>query len=164
MAVVNKWVDTSVEAGKKGNPASVMAGQPYSFAANFDIAAADSDGSVYKVARLKSNMIPVQIKINADSSLGTSSISLGLYKTNGDILDVDLFAAASDYTSGMAMGSELDGLTALPIADVGKKIWEIASLGLTISTKEDAYDLAFTAPTTGGAEGTIAIRGIFIAG
>jgi len=164
MAVVNEWVDSSVEAGKKGNPASIMPGQVFAFAQNFEIAAADSDTSIYKVARLKSNFIPVQIQINADDSLGTSSISLGLYKTNGDVLDVDIFAAASDYTAGMAMGSELDGLTALPIADVGKKIWEITSLGLTISTKEDAYDLAFTAPTTGGAAGTIAIRGIFIAG
>lgn len=164
MAVVNKWVDSSVEAGKKGNPASIMPGQVFAFAKNFEIAATDSSTSVYKVARLKSNMIPIKIDINADSSLGTTSISLGLYKTNGDVLDVDLFTAAADYTAGAAMGSEINGLSALPLADIGSKIWEITSLGLTISTKEDAYDLAFTCPTLAGSAGTVCIRGIFIAG
>jgi hypothetical protein len=168
MAVVNKWVNSSVEADKKGNPANVMPGQVFSFASTFEVAAADSDTSIYKVARLKSNFIPIDIKINADSSLGTSSISLGLYKTNGDVQDVDCFTTAADYTAGAAMGSEINGLSALPIADIGLKLWEITSVAavgtLTISNKEDAYDLAFTAPTTGGAAGTISIRAIFIAG
>jgi len=164
MAVQNKWVNSLVAAGKKASPGNIMPGQVFAFACTFEIAAADTDASIYKVARLGANMIPVQIKINADASLGTSSISLGLYKENGDVLDVDCFAAASDYTAGMAMGSELDGLTALPIDDIGKKLWEITSLGLTEATRQNAYDLAFTAPTTGGAAGTISIRGLFIQG
>ena len=168
MAVENKWVDTNVEAGKKGLPANIMPGKVFALAANFDIAAADTDASIYKVAQLNSNLVPLQIKINSDSSLGTSSISLGLYDEAGNAVDVDCFAAASDYTSGAAMGSELDGLTALPIEDIGKPLWKIASVvaakSYTAAKHPDSFVLAFTAPTTGGAEGTISIRGLFIQG
>lgn len=164
MAVVNKWVDTSVEAGKKGNPAIVAVGQCFALACTFEVAATDSDTSVFKLAKLKSNLIPVQIKINADSSLGASDWDLGLYKENGDVLDKDCFLDGQDLNAGAAMGSEVDGLGALPIDDIGKKIWEITSLGLTAATRQDAYILAFTANTAGAAAGTISLRALFIQG
>ena len=55
------------------------------------VAAADSDTSIYKIARLKSNLVPLQMKINNDAITSGSDYDLGLYKTNGDVLDKDCF-------------------------------------------------------------------------
>jgi hypothetical protein len=44
MAVENKWINSDVEAGKKGNPANIMPGQVFAFACTFEVAAADDDG------------------------------------------------------------------------------------------------------------------------
>lgn len=163
MAVENKWVDSLVEAGKKANPGNVMPGKLFGFACTFEVAAADSDGSIFKLAKLNANLIPLQIKVNADASLGTSAFDLGLYKESGVVADKDLFMADVDLTAGAVMGSEVDGLTNLGVENVGKKLYEL--LGLTDATRaEDSYVLAFTADTAGGAAGTISIRGLFIQG
>lgn len=168
MAVVTAWVNSSVEAEKKGNTANVMPGKLFAFACTFEIAAADSDASIFRLARLKSNMIPVSLLLNCDALTDSTSWDMGLYKTNGDVQDVDCFMAATDISTGYGIGSEINCLSALPIDDIGKKLWEITAVAavgtITIENKEDAYDLALTANTIGSAAGTISVRGLFIAG
>ena len=128
----------------------------------FEIAAADSDGDIYKVAQLPANLVPLDMKINNDAITAGTSYDLGLYKENGVVADKDLFVAAADLSSAHAAGSELYGLSAVAIDKVGKKLWEL--LGLTVNTKEENYILAFTANTVGTAAGTISLRGLFIQG
>lgn len=162
MAVQNKWVNTAVAAGKSGNPGNIMPGQIFGFACTFEIAAADDDGSVYKIAQIPANLIPLQLEMNSDAIAGATSYDFGFYKENGDVADKDVLMAAHDINAGFARGSELDLMHDLAIDKVGKKVWEI--LGLTVNTKEENYILAFTANTVGTAAGTISVRGLFVQG
>ena len=163
MAVENKWVDTSVEAGKKGNPANVMPGKVFAFACTFEVAAADDDGSIYKLAKVGANMIPLDIKINADALTGFNDADLGFYKENGVEADKDILCDGMDISAGKALGSEQNGLASLAIDKIGSKVYEL--LGLTDATRaEDSYVLALTANTAGSGAGTVSVRGLFIQG
>ena len=163
MAVENKWIDTAVEAGKKGNPGNVMPGQIFGFACTFEVAAADDDGSIYKLAKVGANMIPLDIKINCDVITGSSVWDLGFYKENGVEADKDILMSNADLSGGKALGSEQNGLASLGVDNIGKKVYEL--LGLTDATRsEDSYVLALTADTVGSAAGTVSVRGLFIQG
>lgn len=160
--MASKWINTAVEAGKLGNPANIMPGKLFGFACTFEVAAADADGDIYKVAQLPANLVPLKMEINNDAITAGTSYDLGLYKENGVVADKDVFVAAADLSSAHAAGSELNGLSAVAIDKIGKKLWEL--LGLTVNTKEENYILAFTANTVGTAAGTISLRGLFIQG
>lgn len=162
MAVVNKWVNADVEAGKKGNPALIMPGQVFGFACTFEVAAADDDGSIFKLGKVGANMIPLQLLLNCDAITGFTSADLGFYRENGDAADVNVLMAAHDINAGAAIGSEIDGLHDMGIENIGKKVYEL--LGKTLATKDDAYVLALTANTIGTAAGTISVRGLFLQG
>ncbi len=162
MAVENKWVDANVAAGKKGNPGIIGPGQVFSLAQTFEVAAADDDGSVYKLGIVGANMIPLKVEWNNDAIAGATSYDLGFYSEAGVAVDKDILMAAHDINAGAAMGSEIDGMHDLPIDKIGKKVYEL--LGKTLTTKENAYVLAVTANTVGTAAGTISVRASFIQG
>ena len=163
MAVENKWVNADVEDGKKGNPALVMPGQIFGFACTFEVAAADDDGSVYKLAKVGANMIPLFLWLNCDAIAGATDYEMGFYKENGDAADIDVLMGSEDINAGAAIGSEVDCLQDMGVANIGKKVYEL--LGLTVATRsEDSYVLALTANTVGTAAGTISVRGAFIQG
>lgn len=163
MAVVNKWVNADVEAGKKGNPGLVMPGQIFGFACTFEVEAADNDGSIYKLAKVGANMIPLQIYLNCDAITGATDYELGFYKEDGTAADIDVLMGSEDIHAGAAIGSEIDCLQDLGVENIGKKVYEL--LGLTVATRsEDSYILALTANTVGTAAGTISVRGLFIQG
>jgi len=163
MAVENKWVNADVEAGKKGNPGLVMPGQVYAFACTFEVAAADSNGSIYKIGKVGANMIPLDIKINCDAMTGATDWDLGFYKDDGTEADKDILMDGADLNAGKALGSEQNGLSHLPIDKIGKKVYEL--LGLTVANRsQDAYVLALTANAVGTDAGTVSLRGLFIQG
>jgi len=162
MAVVNEWINTEVEAGKLGNPSKIMHGRIFAFATTFEIAAGDSDGSTYKIANLKSNMVPKEIKLNCDALTSSTDWDLGFYTEAGIEVDENILMDATDISTGYAVGSEINCLSALAIANIGKKIWEL--LGKTVANKDDAYVLTLTGQTIGSDAGTISLRGEFIQG
>jgi hypothetical protein len=166
MAVINAFQDANVAAGKKGNPAIVSGGKLLCIAGTFEFAAADDNGSIYKLAKLPANAIPVKFDLINDATAGATDIDAGLYKENGVVADKDLLLDGGDLSAGHAITAPLDGLTNLggadPIAAVGKKLWEL--LGLTVDTKETAYDLALTANAAASAAGTVSYRLWYILG
>lgn len=162
MAVINAYMDSNVAAGKKGNPGIIGPGQVFALAQTFEVAAADDNGSIYKIGLVGANMIPIEVKWNSDAIAGFTSADLGFYTEAGVVVDSDALMAQHDVNGGYAMGSELDGMHDLPIASVGKKVYEI--LGKTLTTKENAYVLAITAVAAASAAGTVSIRATFIQG
>lgn len=162
MAVENKWINAAVQAGKSGNPGNIMPGQIFGFACTFEVAAADDDGSIYKLAQIGANLIPLDVKINCDVIANSTDWDLGFYKENGVVADKDILMDGADLSGGKALGSEQNGLSSLPVDKIGKKVWEL--LGLTVNTKEENYILALTANTVGTAAGTVSLRGLFIQG
>ena len=155
MAVQDKFIDALVAAGKKGNPGKVSGGKICTVVFTFEQAAADNDTSVYRLARLPANAIPVKCEIYADGAIDGSDYDLGLYDpgVGGAVVDANCFADAIDLSSGVAVTAGANnGLKSLAIEDVGSKIWEI--LDLSAPGRQD-YDLCLTANTAGGAAGTI---------
>ena len=140
----------------------VRGGELLSLAGTFEVAAADSDGSIYRLFKVNKNMVPIKIEINCDSIANSTSWDLGLYNTlerGGAVVDADCFMSAVDLSAGKAMGSEQNGLAALPIASIGKQVYEVAAL--TSDTGPAEYDVVLTANTVGTAAGTVSIRAIF---
>lgn len=162
MAVQNKWVNADVEAGKLSNPAQTKGATMFGFAITFEILAADSDDSIFKLVSLGANMIPYQILINCDALTSGDDWDLGLYDSKGVVINADLFADGLDLSSALVFGSGLDGLISLPISDAGKPIYILA--GDTVISKDESYILALTANTIGSAAGTITVRGLMIQG
>jgi hypothetical protein len=162
MAVENKWVSSLVEAGKKENPAKVFGGKALVLAGTFEVAAADDDGSIYRLAKLPANAIVTKIELNNDAIADATDYDLGLYKENGVVASADVFAGPLDMSAAAANGAEKNGLANVLIENLGKKVWEL--LGLSLETKEEAYNLALTANLVGTADGTISYRVYYILG
>lgn len=162
MAVQNKWVNSDVEAGGRAKASQIMPGAVYGFAVTFEVAAADDDTSIFKLARINANMIPIDIKINCDAMTGSTSWDLGFYYEDGVVADANILMAAADLNAGKALGSEQNGLADLGVANIGKRVYEL--LGLTAVNKKEGYILALTANTIGSAAGTVSVRGLFLQG
>lgn len=160
MAVINAYVNSSVAAGKIVHASKIQAGQIFSFATTFEVAADNDDNSIFRLMQLNPNLIPVKIEVLHDSITSGTDYDLGLYKpgASGAVIAVDVFADALNLSSA----GNKDGLTSVDIVSRTKKIWEHASH--TIRTKLPGYDLALKANTVGSAAGTITVIASFIQG
>src|ERR1043166_3247920 len=120
MAVENKNVDTgssaaqslSVLRGLNGSGAEVGA-----LFVTFEVAAADSDASVYRLFHgLPANLIPLQLLIANDAITAGSDWDAGLYDTAlGAVISKDVFLNGADLSTGHASltpGTAVDGLSA----------------------------------------------------
>ena len=175
-AVVNKYVNTAVEAGKIINAALINGSPLIGMVATEEIAAADDDTSVYRFFKgVSGNLIPYDIKVYCDVITGGTDFDLGLYKPTspsgvaGAVIDKDVFmdgqtlAAAITRGGGTANQDEaLDGLANVDIANLQKKIYEHA--GHDVNDSVQGYDICLTANTVGSAAGTVTIIALFIEG
>ena len=156
MAVRNAYVlDTEI-------PSQVKGGRVIAISGNFETLSADDAGSKYRLCRLPANAVPLQLEINQDSIAGFTEIDIGLYDTleqGGAVKDIDCFSDGVDQNGGYAVGSELNGLSAVPIASLGDQIYEFA--GDDAPTPNGEYDLVMTCVSEVTAAGTVAFRGLF---
>ena len=168
MTVVNKYTDALVEAGKISTPAFGEGGHTFRIVAIAELAVADEDGSVYRLAKaLNPDLIPTQIQIFNDAITGATDFELGFYETtvdgvNGVAIDIDALLGTTDINGGNARGSAVDGLGAVDLANGQKRIYELA--GDTQANKRLGYDIALTANTVGSAVGTILVIMDFVQG
>jgi len=172
MAVIDAYVNSDAAAGKKIAPGNMAPGQVFAFAMTFEVAATDSDASIYRVANLNSNLIPFSLCVMGDDALDITTVDVGLYLpgASGAVVDADCFA------DGLAVnGDDIDSadlannaLVSLPIDDIGKKLWEITAVAAagsyTAASHPQSFDLAITAKSDPGAAATISVRGLFIQG
>jgi hypothetical protein len=170
MAVINAYTDSLAAEGKKSSPGNMAPGSVFAFAMTFEVAAEDGILSVYRIANLNSNLIPLSLLLACDAAIDITDLDIGLYEpgANGPAVDADCFADAINPDAGYIFGSDLEGLISLPIADCGKKLWEITSVvtakSYTAASHPQSFDLVLTAKTEPGAAGTISVRGMFIQG
>ena len=148
------------------SPAHLVRGPLFEAVGTVEIAAADDNGSVYRMARLRSSDRVSQLTVFYDLITGGSSFGLGLYRTaddGGAVVDADLFGSALDFTiAPSAAGSEVAfESAATDIAKIEKRLWEL--LGLSADPQVD-YDIAFTGNTVGSAAGTLSLRVRFTGG
>ncbi len=158
MAVVDLYTNSNAAAGKLVNPALFSGADTKALVAVAELAASDSNGSVYRLARLGANIIPLDIQLNNDVLTSGTDFDLGIYKigVDGLVKDKDIFVDGADLSSGHAQGSELEGMSAIGIADLGKKMYELA--GDDIGDKQTSYDICLTANVAGTSGGTVVVK------
>lgn len=164
MAVEDKYIASGEATKILSLPQERAAGQLIYGAATFEVAAADDDGSKYRIFRdLPSDLIPVKIDILCDAMTGSTDWDLGFYDSeSGAVVDVDALMDGADLSGGKAQGSEQDGMAAVGVDEVLKTCWELA--GKTTANKKNKYDLVLTANTVGSAAGTVSVRAWFTLG
>lgn len=158
MAVVDKYTDSKIvgnSVDKLLTAANSASADLFNAIFTFEVAAGDDDGSVYRIIKnISPNLIPVRFEIYSDSITNGTDWDLGLYNPNlGAVIIKDVFMNGQTFATANALGTPFGGLAAVDIANINKRIFEHA--GHTISTKLEAYDLAFTANTVGTVAGTV---------
>jgi len=162
MAVENKYVNAEIVAGKLALPASSGAGQIICARQTVAVAAADDDGSVYRVFKaVPSDLIPLRIDIQTTTITAGTDYDLGLYQTDlGAVVDADCFM---DGQTMATAAKNLDGLAAVAAADAMLPLWDLA-VGVTPANKKSSYVIGLTANTVGSANGTIVVTAYFTMG
>jgi hypothetical protein len=156
MTVENKVVDHNAGAKDAADlEAAVLfnGGKLRCIPFSFEVAAADSDGSVYRFARISPMAIVKSIMMISDAIAGMTDLEIGFYKPlelGGTVIDQDCLKGSVDLNAGLAALTEEYVPT---IADVGKRAYELA--GLTAYEEYGAFDVAVTLNTAGSAAGTI---------
>lgn len=160
MAVENKYVDANIVAGKKSLPGSTT-NEIVAYAVTFEVAAADDDGSVYRIIKgIPSNLIPYQITICCDAITAGTDWDLGVYKTDlGAVVDKDILMDGQTLATALtrATGHQL-GLKDVNVDKVGSTLATLSGQ----TNPDDSYDLALTANTVGTAAGTVSVLAEFL--
>lgn len=163
MAVVDVYANEDVAAGLR--PLTYFTGigeTPIVARQGFSVAAADSNGSTYRVF----NGVPTHYRIHEinifnGAITGGTDFDLGFYAVdNGAVIDADILVNGADLSSAHAVGSPLVGTSNLALLDHTKPIWEL--LGYTKFSKPSAVDLVLTANVVGSADGDIMVDATFI--
>jgi len=125
-------------------------------AATCEVAAADTDASVYRMVRVPSNCRFVTLEVLNDAITAGTDYDLGVYDVadvGGEVVDADLFATAIDMSTARTL--PLNALfEVLDIDNIEKPLWDL--LGLSADPVK-MYDICFTANTVGSAAGTLSM-------
>ena len=174
MAVVNAYTDSNIDAttgqvNKLLNALASGGARVGAMLATFEVAAADSDGSIYRVFKdVEPTLVPLAVLIANDAITGGTDWDVGIYAPDlGDVKVADCISGgtAIDLSSAHANllpGTAANGFAGLAIDNPRKKIYEYA--GDLLATKLGAYDIALTANTVGSAAGTITVLFLFAQG
>ena len=123
-----------------------------------EVAAADDDGSVYRMVRVPSNARISKVEYANDAMTAATVYDLGVYRTAADggaVVSQEAFASDLDLSSAHALTDVTFEATATDISKIEQELWQ--RLGLT-SDPGVMYDICFTGSTVGSAAGTISLR------
>lgn len=167
MAVEDKYVNANVAAGKKAIPALINGDEGKEAIAIVSVAAADDDGSIFRIFRVNAKMIVKDIIITNSAITAGTDYDVGVYDTldgpnAGSVKDKESLGAAVDVSSAVAEGSGVTGLNAVALADMDNQLYLHA--GDTETDHPGEYDIALTANTVGSAAGTIVVKATFVQG
>jgi len=156
MAVENKVVThNATSAAANSKSASLWhGGTVRAIPFSFEVAAADDDGSIYRIANISPLAVIKSVKLISDAIAGATVYDCGFYKpleVGGAVIDADAIFANNDINAGNAAFSEK---FAPDPVNVGKPAYVIA--GLTSYKEYGSFDIALTGDTVGTAAGTIA--------
>lgn len=133
------------------------------------IAAADSDGSKYRLAKIPGSAVVIEAYLTCSAITGGTGYTLGIYDTldnGGAVVDADCFMTTKDCSSEILIGAKFNALTGGIFGGVTtttaascKTIAEV--LGKTALTAKKEYDLVLTAATVGSAAGSVEITFVY---
>lgn len=120
-----------------------------------EIAAADDDGSKYRIARIPAVAVLKSITIACDAITGGTDFDLGFYdvpeRNSGAAIDADALMDGQTLASASRV---LDGMQTVDIANLHKKVWELASISAETAK---LVDIVLTGNTVGTAAGTVTV-------
>lgn len=164
MAVVNEYVNSKLASsatrrrtmGRNVNGQNVV-----HIVQTFEVAAADDDGSVYRLfPNVPSSAVLSSLRLACDALTGATDYDMGLYAPNyGAVADKDILADGLNPSAGYSRILALDALKDVNISDCNKTLYEL--LGLTVKTAAPFYDICLTANTVGSGAGTITVFGSY---
>jgi len=123
-----------------------------------EVAAADSDNSVYRMCRVPSTARVTSILVGNDAITSGTAYDIGVYDEAADggaVIDANEFASGVDLSSALAFTEYLNEAVATEIVDCEKPLWD--KLGKT-SDPNLFYDICLTGTTVGSAAGTISMK------
>ena len=126
MAVVNAYVthNASSKAIDVDIAARCLGGVVKCVPFSFEVAAADDNGSVYRIVKgISPRAIPLSFKLFSDSITGLTAVTVGTYKSldlGGAVIDVDALVESVDINAGKAVFTEMLIPTAFGQDEVGK--------------------------------------------
>lgn len=166
MAVVNAFVTGNAEAVAvdTGVAARFSGGVVKAIPFSFEVAAADDDGSVYRIGRMSPRAIILSIQLLSDAIANATDYEIGFYKAltlDGSAVDIDCLLGSTDINAGNAALAEVFVPT---ISNYGKEAYLLAGVAAADAEKYGSFDLAITANTVGTAAGTISGLVLFIDG
>ncbi len=162
MAVVDKYTDVNVAA--KNKTLSVLTGvgnHSFNLIGQAAIAAADDDGSVYRLFKdVPANYILASMRLTNSAITGGTDYDIGLYNRDlGAIKDKDVFLDGATMATARTVKTNVDSLTAVVELDVLKSLSELAG---DTTNPPLSYDLCLTANTVGTVAGTVTVWAEFV--
>lgn len=167
MAIVDRYVNATAEAGVKPFPSVNVAGVGMiGIATAFEIAAADDNTSVYRLFKsIPVTAVPVLLDINCDAITAGTDYDIGFYAPDrGVVIDKDALLDGADLSGGKAIGSEQSGLASLTVDLIGSSIADIILSKTGVAASYDAVDICLTGNVVGTSAGTVGVRAIFAQG
>lgn len=129
-----------------------------------EIAAADSDGSVFRIARVHSSWRISEILRYNDAITSGAVYDVGLYDiaaNGGAAVNADLFSSDISLTSASKTGVNDQFESAdIDIDKIEKAVWELLALS---ADPGKWYDLCYTGDTVGSGAGTLSVRVRYVA-
>lgn len=156
-------VDPMVLAGVATDAHKSSGVKPTVRTITFETEAADAAGDIKALFRVGAHEIPVAMRILNDAIAGATSVHVGLYRSNGVVVDADALAVALDISAGSPITAPANGLSALGIEEVKvKSFFDIANdvvAGDVIGNlPDDSYWVALTLVSEVTAAGTITVE------
>lgn len=118
----------------------------------------NSSGSIYRIAEIPSNFVPIGGEITCDAITGIDDADLGLYETaehGGEVIDVKALMDGGDLTGALPPGGGLSPISAVSIANQNKALYLLAS---NVSSERQTYTLALTINKEASATGSFIVR------
>lgn len=157
MAVENKYVVSNFADGSLQDSHVYGGSKIVPHVVTFEVAAADDNNSIYRLFRINSSDVILQLEISNDAITGGTDYDVGLYDitTSGAVVDKDVFADGLNLTSA---ADKTNVLTAPDIAELNLPVWDLVS-GVTEDPNKQ-YDVAIHANVAGTAAGTITVHAL----
>lgn len=155
MAVQDYFANNKVNVGGKEEPGA-NAHEWIQMVALVTIAAADDDGSTYKLfTNVPSSFRPIRGTLMCDAITAGTDFDIGLYDSRtGSVVDKDVLLDGQTLASA---SKTLNALGSVDIADIGAKKTLAELLNLTINQAQSQYDIVLTGNTVGSAAGDVVV-------
>ncbi len=126
--------------------------------ATASITSGDTSASIYRIAELPANYVPVWGQLVTAGITSLADVDLGLYETaehGNAVIDVDALVDGVDISSAIVMADNSSAIAAISAANQAAALYTLAS---DTSSERQSYVLALTLNDTAGATGTLVVK------